>query len=133
MVIFVQDDTNISIGALGNIVFAKGYYLYIGSAMGRSGSSTLINRVTRHVSSSSSKSIHWHVDYLLENKIATIFQIILIPSHQKLECFIANELLGLSDGLIRQFGSSDCKCRSHLLHFKNFDYLKQVFSIKKKK
>ena len=94
--------------------------------MGHSGSSTLLNRVKRHISPPSSKKVHWHVDYLLENVNAIIFKLCLIPSKQKLECVIAQELIDMSDDFIPQFGSSDCKCVSHLVFFKNL----QMQSIK---
>ena len=86
--------------------------------MGRSGSSTLINRVKRHVSLSSSKKVHWHIDYLIENENSLITRVFLIPSKQKLECLIAQELSYISDDFIKNFGSSDCYCNSHLLYFK---------------
>ena len=87
--------------------------------MGHSGSSTLLNRVKRHILPSSSKNIHWHIDYLLDNNSAIISKIWMIPAKQKLECIIAQELLNISDGHIPQFGSSDCKCLSHLIFLRN--------------
>jgi Uri superfamily endonuclease len=88
--------------------------------MGRSGSSTLNNRVKRHVSLSSTKKIHWHIDYLLENENSLITRVFLIPSNQKLECKISQELFNLSNSNIKSFGSSDCNCKSHLLYFRDF-------------
>lgn len=51
LVVFVQKNVDLIIGALGKITFRKGFYLYVGSAMGHSGATTLINRVKRHTSS----------------------------------------------------------------------------------
>ena len=48
LVIFLKENSKIEIGSLGKISFSKGYYLYVGSAMGNYGSATLINRVKRH-------------------------------------------------------------------------------------
>jgi len=127
LVVSIQKNIQITIGALGKIEFKEGFYLYVGSAMGNSGSATLINRVKRHVSPSIDKKIHWHIDYLLNNKHTSICCIYLIPSLQNIECFIANELLRVSDGHINKFGSSDCLCRSHLLHFKDFKSLKRLY------
>ncbi|MFX1304524.1 MAG: DUF123 domain-containing protein [Promethearchaeota archaeon] len=126
LVIFIQKKIELIIGALGKIVFDKGFYLYIGSAMGNSGATTLINRVKRHVSSPNNKKVHWHIDYLLNNKNVVIIYLYIIPSHQKLECLIANEFLNISDGYIKKFGSSDCLCNSHLLYFKDFKSLKKL-------
>ncbi|MFX1275095.1 MAG: DUF123 domain-containing protein [Promethearchaeota archaeon] len=107
-------ETNIVIGALGNIFFKKGEYFYIGSAMGRSGSSSLINRVKRHVSNSSIKKMRWHIDYFLQNKNTKITRIYLIPCKQKIECLVAQEIKNISKDYIKDFGSSDCNCCSHL-------------------
>jgi len=127
LVIFIEKNIDPIIGALGKIKFEKGYYLYIGSALGNSGSTTLINRVRRHISPSESKNFHWHIDYLLNNKLTTICGVYLIPSLQNLECLIANELLNLSDSHIMKFGSSDCLCKSHLPYFRDFKSLKRLY------
>ena len=42
-------DSNLIIGSLGEIFFPSGLYFYIGSAMAKTGASTLLNRVKRHV------------------------------------------------------------------------------------
>ena len=65
LVIYIPEMNEITIGALGNIIFNEGFYLYIGSAMGGYGSATLENRVKRHISPSNNKKTHWHIDYLL--------------------------------------------------------------------
>jgi Uri superfamily endonuclease len=127
LVVFIDREIKLIIGALGKIKFQKGFYLYIGSAMGNSGSATLINRIRRHISPPESKRTHWHIDYLLINKYSSVCCVYLIPSYQNLECFIANEVLNVSDGHIDKFGSSDCHCRSHLLYFKEFKSLKKIF------
>jgi len=126
LVVFIQKNIELIIGALGKIKFNKGYYLYIGSAMGNSGSTTLINRVRRHVSPARSKKIHWHIDYVLNTNFASVCCVYLIPSLENLECLIANELLNVSDGHINKFGSSDCHCKSHLLYFKDFKSLEKL-------
>lgn len=126
LVVFVQRNVDLIIGALGKITFKKGFYLYVGSAMGHSGATTLINRVKRHTSSSKNKKIHWHIDYLLNDKNTSICQLYLIPSLQNLECLIACELFNVSDDYINNFGSSDCKCKSHLLYFRYFKSLEEL-------
>lgn len=121
LVIVVNDKINIPIGKLGNFIFKKGIYCYIGSAMGKIGSSTLENRIKRHIRFPQQKNKHWHIDYLLENKEVSLYKLFLIPHIQKLECILARELLSMSDGFIRRFGSSDCGCQSHLTYFKDLD------------
>lgn len=127
--IYVLENSVIRIGALGEIEFLKGYYLYIGSAMGNKGSTTLENRVKRHVSDSKGKKIFWHIDYLLTNQNCVITRLYLIPSLKRLECIIANEALQTSDQRIKNFGSSDCDCLSHLYYFQNLNELSQILKI----
>jgi Uri superfamily endonuclease len=125
LVILIEKDIEILIGALGKIKFQKGFYFYVGSAMGSYGSSTLANRVKRHLMNKDKKSIHWHIDYLLNDIKTILIKIYLIPSIDPIECFIAGELFKVSKNYIKNFGSTDCKCKSHLFYFKNlhtFEY-----------
>ncbi|MBN1803550.1 MAG: GIY-YIG nuclease family protein [Candidatus Lokiarchaeota archaeon] len=117
LVIKLNIDKKIRIGSLGNLIFQKGYYCYVGSAMGTKGASSLLCRVRRHVSPSSMKKIHWHIDYLLNDENSRIIKLILIPSKQKMECCVAGELFDKADDEIKNFGSSDCYCSSHLFYF----------------
>ncbi|TAN39270.1 MAG: GIY-YIG nuclease family protein, partial [Candidatus Methanoperedens sp.] len=59
----IDKDIVIRVGKLGNIRFKKGYYAYIGSALGTGG----FKRVTRHFNIASGKNMtrKWHIDYLL--------------------------------------------------------------------
>ncbi|MFW9770868.1 MAG: DUF123 domain-containing protein [Candidatus Thorarchaeota archaeon] len=102
-------------------MFSKAFYLYVGSAMGDKGPTTLLNRVKRHLSNSNSKKVHWHIDYLLADAFTKIIKLYLIPSITALECIIARDLLANSEGYIKGFGSSDCNCVSHLFWFKDFN------------
>ena len=120
LVIHIPEIIEITIGALGNVLFDEGFYLYIGSAMGGYGSATLENRVKRHISPSNNKKTHWHIDYLLNYEKSIITQLYLIPTLYRLECIIAKEIMDFSDDIIEDFGSSDCKCNSHLFYFQQF-------------
>ena len=120
IVIYLQENSKIEIGSLGKLDFIKGYYLYIGSAMGNKGSATLENRIKRHVSEANYKNLFWHVDYLLASKFCLITKIYLIPSIFRLECIISKEIHKASDNYIKNFGSSDCQCPSHLYYFTEF-------------
>ncbi len=88
--------------------------------MGDFGSSTLVNRVKRHIKPSEDKKTHWHIDYLLNHKRSLITKLYLIPSLKRLECLIAKDLIKIADDYIKDFGSSDCSCLSHLFYFKEF-------------
>ncbi|MFX0076431.1 MAG: DUF123 domain-containing protein [Candidatus Hermodarchaeota archaeon] len=126
LVIYLPEDFTIRIGGLGDVEFINGYYLYIGSAMGNKGSASLENRIKRHISTSNQKRIFWHIDYLLADKTCVITRIYLIPSLTRLECTISKEISKCSDNSIRNFGSSDCDCHSHLYFYQKFDDLKQI-------
>ena len=123
LVIYLEEEKELTVGALGLRKFKKGFYLYVGSAMGKFGSSTLLNRVKRHMRPSSEKKKHWHIDYLLENESVKIIKIFLIPSTNRIECLVSEELFEHCNGYIKNFGSSDCRCVSHLYFFSNYDHI----------
>ncbi|MFX1417594.1 MAG: DUF123 domain-containing protein [Promethearchaeota archaeon] len=127
LVIFIERETKLIVGALGEITFNKGFYFYIGSAIGTYGSSMLLNRVKRHLSDKNEKKIHWHIDYLLADTNSFIIKLYLIPSIEPLECLIAQELSKICDDFIKDFGSSDCQCISHLYYFKYLDDFKKKY------
>jgi len=101
-------DKNIAVGALGIIHFKKGYYAYVGSAM-----NSIEKRVERHLRKE--KKLRWHIDYLLQH--AEIKSIFYRESYEKEECKIAKTFSGLQ--CIKNFGSSDCRCESHLFYSEN--------------
>lgn len=103
--IYVEKDINIKIGALGKINFKEGFYVYVGSAQ-----NNLEKRIKRHLSKN--KKIHWHIDYMLSNKNVKIYDVLYKKSDKSEECIIANNIEGFK---IKNFGSSDCKCYSHLI------------------
>lgn len=120
LVLFLSKKVKIEIGALGALTFSKGYYLYVGSAMGKIGSTTLENRVKRHLTDSANKKIHWHIDYLLNGEHFLITKLYIVPSLTRLECVIARDIKEVSDSFIKNFGSTDCSCKSHLFYFEEF-------------
>lgn len=109
LIIHNEKNQKIEIGNLGRIEFKKGYYCYVGSAL-----QYLSKRVERH--KRKIKKLHWHIDYLL-NK-TKIFKSVEIRSPEKLECEIAKSLKAISEGSVKNFGSSDCSCETHLFYFK---------------
>ena len=131
LIIYFSEDTRVTVGSLGNITFNIGYYIYVGSAMGEKGSSSLEHRIRRHLSNPKKKNIHWHIDYLLE-KPAIIIGVILIPTTMRLECLIAQELCKTSIHIVPRFGSSDCSCKSHLFYFKEYTGLRSLFELQQK-
>jgi Uri superfamily endonuclease len=117
LIIHVPYDLPINIGELGKIEFREGYYAYVGSALGG-----LESRVGRH--QRKDKKLHWHIDYLLTR--ARVIDFVYAPGGEKLECEIAKELAKNLPS-IHGFGSSDCKCESHLFYSPDVqELLKQV-------
>ncbi len=104
LLIKLPEEQPITVGSLKTIYFPGGYYAYVGSALGG-----LKSRLNRHLRID--KKIHWHIDYLLQK--ATIKDIIICETEDRAECTIAQALAHQFDS-IPGFGSSDCKCRSHL-------------------
>jgi Uri superfamily endonuclease len=111
LVIKNTKNININIGKLGKFLFPKGYYVYVGSAM-----RNLSQRIKRH--KSMDKKLRWHIDYLLMH--TKIISVGLIKSSEDLECRLNQVISEHADicDIIKGFGSSDCKCRSHLHYFK---------------
>ena len=116
LVIKLSQNSKIIVGALGSISFPKGIYFYIGSAMAITGALTLLNRIKRHVLKDLQKKVHWHIDYFLKSYNTQIIKVYMIPSEEKYECIIAQQILKNSDDYINNFGSSDCSCKSHLFY-----------------
>ena len=100
-------------GALGEICFDEGYYAYIGSAL-----NGLNGRINRHLKKG--KKLHWHIDYLLES--ATVKSVVTAKTEKRIECELA-ELFSGEFRRINGFGSSDCRCRSHLFYSENGEEL----------
>jgi len=118
----------IEVGKLKRLNFSPGYYLYVGSAMGH-----LTARMKRH--GRKHQHGHWHIDYLTQ--AADTVLPIPVRASQRLECEIAKSLSNLVGQGPPGFGSSDCKCLTHLfwspenpLHTRAFHRLLQSFRMR---
>ena len=102
---------NIKIGRLGTLSLQPGYYIYVGSAFGPGG---LRARTGRHQRKASPK--RWHIDYLKPR--ADLIEIWYTHDPIRREHEWAQALFGLSSLSVPLpgFGSSDCKCLTHLLY-----------------
>jgi sugar fermentation stimulation protein A len=118
LIISLEEDTLLKVGELGEIFFKAGFYVYVGS-----GRKNLKERVKRHLQKRKKK--RWHIDYLLEK--AHIFKTILIVSSEDLECDLAKDLMRISQVYHLHFGSSDCKCPSHLFYFSENPLIREDF------
>ncbi len=113
LVISVKKNIKIKVGALGKINFKKGYYVYVGSAQ-----NNIEKRISRHYSKE--KKLHWHIDYLLMNKNVKIEDTYYKEAPKKEECRIAR-FFSEVETPIKNFGSSDCNCKSHLFRLESIE------------
>jgi Uri superfamily endonuclease len=120
-----------------------GGYLYVGSAYGQRGAATIGYRLLRHATRTSSlphsirprllntlqekglpaklptrKSLHWHIDYLLDLPEAKLQGVIAILTNQRMEAKMATALAKQPETLVLAIGlgASDHAGGTHLLH-----------------
>ncbi|MDP3880390.1 MAG: GIY-YIG nuclease family protein [Dehalococcoidales bacterium] len=123
LLISLPGEQAISVGSLKTVCFPRGYYAYVGSALG--GYKARLNRHLR-----ADKRPRWHIDYLLRE--ASINEMALCPTTDRVECAMARALSQQFDS-IPGFGCSDCRCCSHLFFTADNEELKaEVISIIKR-
>ena len=115
LIIQVNEGIDVDVGAKGEIAFRKGLYAYVGSAQ-----TNLEKRIKRHFGKDKPK--FWHVDYLLNNGAARIVKVFFKNANKTEECAIA-KVIGEKGEPIDGFGCSDCQCKSHLFHIKDYNFL----------
>lgn len=117
LIIAIDNDISVDTGALGNLNFEKGLYAYVGSAQ-----NNFEERVKRHLKAEKTK--FWHIDYLLDNPHAKVLKVFFKRAGRPEECKIAKQLT--KKGFpIRGFGSSDCKCETHLIKVEDYEFLRK--------
>jgi len=112
LIISVNKDIGISVGALGIVNFRKGMY---GSAQ-----KNLEKRLIWHLRKIKAK--FWHIDYLLDNDAVKVLKVFYKRAGRLEECEIAKKL-GERGTPIKDFGSSDCKCTSPLFKLRGCQFL----------
>lgn len=103
---------SIPVGRLGRLRLQPGFYVYVGSAHGNGG---LRGRLAHHLEPTGRP--HWHVDYLRAHTDPE--EVWYCCDRIAWECRWAH-CLSFQQGAsvpLEGFGSSDCRCRSHLLFF----------------
>lgn len=108
----VYSNITVRVGSLGFVSFPPGLYAYVGSAQ-----NNVDARIRRHFKKD--KALRWHIDYLLSSDrvkplYATVFH---LP--KKYECKIAEFLRESGMQGIKNFGASDCRCKTHLFIIRN--------------
>ena len=123
----LQKEQRLTVGKLGRASFPKGFYVYVGSAQ-----KNLRQRLERYLRNAKCRgtlqraptnkkaggaTAHWHIDYLLPH--AKILSIHIFKASKEWECRLGRRLDGLEGAgvVMKGFGSSDCKCPSHLYYF----------------
>lgn len=122
-----REETVVSFGRFQGgrpVVAAPGWYVYVGSAMGRRGASALAGRLLRHATRAggqpphairesmvraftaaglgsiplrppSLKRLRWHIDYLLDVPVVELEQVTVIRAEARLESALARQLAAL--------------------------------------
>ncbi len=118
----VEKDQLIRVGAMGEIQFSQGKYIYVGSAL-----NSLIPRLDRHLKHSKGEHnvTHWHIDYLLRNPSTSIDIIYMNDNGIKLECELASKVAEHGKP-VPKFGCSDCNCKSHLYRVESFCFMEKM-------
>jgi sugar fermentation stimulation protein A len=114
----LKKDKPITIGKMGEVLFRPGYYLYVGSAM-----KNMTSRLERH--RRLRKNHYWHIDFFRQE--AELIAALPFRSSVSLECPLAGAVEKISDWFVRDFGSSDCSCPSHLFGMKTDPFQTQKF------
>ncbi len=112
LILYNNKNREVNVGSLGKIKFKEGFYAYVGYSKGN-----VFKRISRHLSKR--RDSHLHIDYLLKH--CTVKLVYYSITDKNLECEIAKNI-NLTP--IRNFGSSNCSCKSHLFYSKNISELK---------
>ena len=110
LVIRLRREREIRVGRHGRFRFPAGFYVYTGSAK-----RGLESRIARHLRTR--KRMRWHVDYILPyGRILDVKRYTTSES----ECELSRRVERLKGSRIvaAGFGSSDCRCSSHLFYFR---------------
>ena len=119
LVLRLPSRREITVGKMGLVGFPRGYYIYFGSALGG-----LQARVARHLRQE--KKLHWHADYLSAEAPWT--QAWQLADGLRWECVWARGAAA-ADGVSLPapgFGSSDCRCKSHLVRLSNPNQVREL-------
>jgi Uri superfamily endonuclease len=121
LIIQLDEDTGVNVGAIGRLTFKKGLYAYVGSAQ-----NNLEQRVKRHLRKEKRK--FWHVDYLLGNVATKVVEVLYEQADKTEECAIAR-VIGERGESMDGFGSSDCSCKSHLFRVGDYGFLQEFMQV----
>ena len=121
LIIQVDENVDVNVGALGKLTFEKGLYAYVGSAQ-----ANLEQRIKRHLGKE--KRLFWHIDYLLNESAARIVKVLYKQANRIEECKIA-KVIGEIGESVDGFGCSDCSCKSHLFRIGDYCFLQESMRV----
>lgn len=111
--LFRSRSATIRVGALGEVVLLVGAVVYVGSAFGPGG---LAGRLRHHLRPVTRP--HWHLDHLrpaLELRGAWVGAGTRRTEHDWARIFAELPSVAIPR---KKFGASDCRCPSHLFHWR---------------
>lgn len=122
LIVHLPASASIRVGSLGKISLDEGHYLYCGSAQ-----AGLMPRLARHMRPDKKK--HWHIDYLTGE--GQVLGALAFQGDKETECRLAATISGVPGvkPVGHGFGSSDCKCPTHLFHVNEDVPLSMVLDI----
>jgi len=113
LILSCASDARIQVGRLGTMQLQRGYYVYLGSALGPGG---LRARIAHHQKLSTRP--HWHIDYLrAHTRLHSVWFNYDGMRHEH-EWALAMQKVKDTRVPFPGFGASDCSCPSHLYFFK---------------
>ena len=112
LILYLAEDRFIRVGRIGTFLFKKGFYAYVGSALGPGGARS---RIGHHLGRSDWP--RWHIDYL--TRVISPAEAWVTVDPKRWEHPFAQRLHRSPESStpVPGFGASDCRCRSHLFHF----------------
>ncbi|MFO7649724.1 MAG: GIY-YIG nuclease family protein [bacterium] len=117
LVLFCANRRTLRVGALGELEFQPGYYLYVGS-----GGANVLKRIERHLRPR--KIRRWQVDWLTSGPgRLRPAEACILPGLR--ECAVARSL-GRSLEPAHRLGASDCRCITHLYNSRNAAQVRRV-------
>lgn len=80
-------------------------------------------RIERHLRKTKQK--FWHIDCLLDDGNVQVLKGFYKYARKSTECKVASRIAERSVS-IKGFGSSDCKCKSHLFKIGDYRFLREL-------
>jgi Uri superfamily endonuclease len=108
----LRSSFRLSVGRLGLFNFPAGWYAYTGSALGPGG---LPARIRHHLGIATRP--HWHMDYLRPRGYMREVWYGRGPYYDEHRWAACLRSMPRTVAVVPGFGSSDCRCETHLVYF----------------